>query len=59
MNKIEASKKWYDSLTDDEQKKVDKKVKNYQSFVRSRSRTQASEQGGIELVYAVRERIMK
>ena len=55
MDKREASKKWYDSLDKDEQKKVDKKVKNYQSFVRSRSRTQVSEPGGIELVYAVRE----
>ena len=55
----EASMRWYDGLEFIEQRKVDKMVKNYQKFVGSRSRTQASKPGGIELVYAVRERIMK
>ena len=55
MDKKEASKKWYDDLDFIEQKKVDKMVKNYQQFVKSRSRTQASKPGGIELVYAVKE----
>ena len=55
MDKKEASKKWYDNLDFIEQKKVDKLVKNYQQFVKSRSRTQASKPGGIELVYSVKE----
>ena len=55
MDKKEASKKWYNDLDFIEQMKVDKMVKNYQQFVKSRSRTQASKPGGIELVYSVKE----
>ena len=55
----EASMRWYDGLDFTEQRGVDKMVKNYRSFVSGRSRTQASKPGGIELVFSVRERIMK
>ena len=55
MNKKEASKKWYEGLNFIEQRKVDKFVNNYQQFVKSRSRTQASKPAGIELVYSVKE----
>jgi hypothetical protein len=55
----EAAMKWYDDLVFTEQRKVDKMVKNYQSFVKSRSNTPASKPGGVELVYSIRERIMK
>ena len=55
----EASARWYDRLDQLEKWSVNKKITNIQNFVRSRSRTQFSKNMGIELVYAVRERIMK
>ena len=55
MDKKEASKKWYDALDFIEQRKVDKLVKNYQRFVKSRSNTPASKPAGIELVFSVKE----
>ena len=55
----EASVKWYNELEFLEKVKVDKMVKNYQKYVSGKSITQASKANGIELVYSVRERIMK
>ena len=51
MDKRKTAMTWYDDLDFIEQKKVNDRVKNYQEWVKSRSRTQASKPGGIELVH--------
>ena len=56
MDKRKESMKWYKELDFTEQRKVNKMVKNYQSFVKSRSNTQASKPAGIELVYVMLEK---
>ena len=56
MDKRKESMKWYKELDFIEQGERDKTISNYQSFVKSRSRTQASKPAGIELVYVMLEK---
>ena len=51
IDQRELALKWYDELDFIEQVRIDAMVKNYQSFVNSRSRTQVSNNMGKELVH--------
>jgi len=51
IDQRELAIKWYDELDFIEQIRIDAMVKNYQSFVGSRSRTQASGNMGKELIH--------
>jgi len=51
IDQREAAIKWYDELDFIEQIKVYNMIENYQSFVNSMSRTQASNNMGKELVH--------
>lgn len=49
--------KWYESLIFTEKRYVDKMINNYIAYVKDRSNTQASHNGGVELVYKVMKKV--
>lgn len=50
---------WYDNLDFFEKEAVDKKIRNAQAYIKSKSgQVKFGKKSGIELVYSVRERIL-